>query len=62
MDMLEVVLDAGADVNKTDSDGLTPLVRAASLNTPLLVAYLLEKGASYSDKLWKNEDLSVDIL
>ena len=62
VEMLGVILDAGADINKEDSGGLSPLDRAASLDNSLLFAYLLERGASYSDNLWEMENISVDIL
>ena len=62
VEMLAVLLNAGADVDKPDSEGLSPLDRAASQNNALLVAYLLERRASYSDNLWTMEDISVDIL
>ena len=61
VEMLGVILEAGADINREDSGGLTPLHRAARLDSPLLFAYLLERGASHSDKIWKMENLSVDI-
>ena len=61
VEMLGVILEAGADINREDSRGLTPLHRAARLDNPLLFAYLLERGASYSDKIWKMENVSVDI-
>ena len=62
VEMLGVILDAGADINKEDSGGLSPLDRAASLDNSLLFAYLLERGASSSDNLWEMENVSVDIL
>ena len=61
VEMLAVILEAGADINREDSGGLTPLHRAARLDNPLLFAFLLERGASYSDKIWKMENVSVDI-
>ena len=62
VEMLRVIIDAGADINKEDSGGLSPLGRAASLDNSLLFAYLLERGARYSDNLWEMENISVDIL
>lgn len=62
VEMMGVILDTGADINKEDSGGLSPLARAASLGNSLLFAYLLERGASYSDNLWEMKNVSVDIL
>jgi ankyrin repeat protein len=40
-----MLLDAGADINKKDERGLTPLQLAASKGSQKIVSMLLDKGA-----------------
>ena len=44
-DMVEYLLDNGADIDKTDGVGWTPLMEAIMDDMPELVKYLVEKGA-----------------
>jgi ankyrin repeat protein len=45
-DVLEALIDAGADVNATDSNGFTPLIVGAVLaDDPDIIATLIEAGA-----------------
>ena len=43
--IVDALLDAGADPNARDDDGLTPLMWAAALGPPDLAALLLRRGA-----------------
>lgn len=43
--MLEILLNAGADINARDKNGCTPLHHAAKRWSPGVVDYLLRKGA-----------------
>ena len=47
---LDVLIEAGADLNYQDASGATPLVYAASLNWFDSVYYLLQAGANYKLK------------
>ncbi len=50
-DLIEEIIDMGADVRKRMSDGSSPLFLAASYGLPLsIVAKLLEKGAIVNDR------------
>lgn len=44
-EIVQALLDAGADPNARDRDGLTPLMWAAAMGPPDLVALLLRRGA-----------------
>lgn len=44
-DVVKVLVEAGADLNKFDSNGQTPLHGAAYRNDTEIVAFLLERGA-----------------
>jgi len=39
------LIERGADVNRADSDGKTPLMRAARVGNVALASYLIERGA-----------------
>ena len=43
--LIKALLDAGADVNRADRDGYTPLIRAAQTGKRETARLLLEKGA-----------------
>ena len=62
VEMVGVILDAGADINHRDSGGLTPLDSAALLGHPQLLSYLLERGAAVTSNSWKQAETSADIL
>lgn len=44
--MLEILVEAGADVNAADATGMTPLHVAAALNRGELARWLIEAGAA----------------
>jgi ankyrin repeat protein len=44
-DMARLLVEAGADVNRKDMFGLTPLALAESMHHPAVAAYLRSKGA-----------------
>src|SRR5207344_1899370 len=46
VEVARALLDAGAEVNVQDGDGVTPLMRAARRGKPELVQLLLDSGAS----------------
>ena len=45
MEALQLLLDAGADTEKADNDGYTPLRRAAQSASIEIFGLLLERGA-----------------
>jgi ankyrin repeat protein len=47
---VENLLEAGADVNKKDSEGTTPLMLAVKVSSPDILVLLLSAGARTSDK------------
>lgn len=49
-EIVQALLDAGADPNARDRDGLTPLMWAAAMGPPDLVALLLRRGADANAK------------
>ncbi len=49
-EIIEILIDAGADVNSRDAEGQTPLMWAAESNAPEVVQLLLDKGANASLK------------
>ncbi|MGB3548338.1 MAG: ankyrin repeat domain-containing protein, partial [Saprospiraceae bacterium] len=51
--MVDLLLQSGADINRTDKDGNTPLMLAAQNDQPNMVAYLLQNQA---DKTLKRAD------
>ncbi|MGE0207467.1 MAG: ankyrin repeat domain-containing protein, partial [Candidatus Babeliales bacterium] len=44
-EIIEMLLDAGADVNMPDKDGMTPFLQAASSSDLSLIKLMLKKGA-----------------
>lgn len=56
-DTIDILLNAGADIDFQDDFGYTPVMSAASLNFDI-VYYLLEKGANYRIKNKSGEDLA----
>lgn len=52
-DMLELLLQHGADLHATDADGLTPLFYAARSADPKVVKWLIQRGAK-TDTLTAN--------
>lgn len=42
----KILIDAGADVNSSDNDGWTPLMRASLASNPNIIKHLLLKGAN----------------
>ncbi len=51
--MMDLLLQSGADINRTDKDGNTPLMLAAQNDQPNMVAHLLQNQA---DKTLKRAD------
>ena len=55
-EILNIVLEAGADINKqNEKNGKTPLHIAVEVKNHYILKYLLDKGADYSiqDKFWR---------
>lgn len=51
LEIVKLLLDAGADINQTSSAGWTPLIAAAAPgNRPNLVDFLLSRGANVNLK------------
>jgi ankyrin repeat protein len=44
-EVVEMLLNAGADPNAADNDGVTPLMEAVVVRSPELVKLLLRRGA-----------------
>ncbi|KAH7724429.1 hypothetical protein AAVH_07903 [Aphelenchoides avenae] len=53
-EVVQLLVNSGADVNARDKDGLTPLHYAAMCSHPLTVRLLLDKGAD--PKIRDNDD------
>jgi ankyrin repeat protein len=62
MDAINILLQAGADINAKDIFGNTPVLRAASLGRFDLVYELLQRGADYTIKGKTGRDLVSQIL
>lgn len=45
IERVKLLLEAGADINKLNSIGVTPLIDAVHMNRPAMVAFLLDRGA-----------------
>jgi len=45
IDLIDLVLDAGADIDAPDPSGATPLGEAIGQRDPLIVVHLLDRGA-----------------
>lgn len=48
--VLQALIDIGLDINSKNKMGLTPLMFAAGYNTPVIVDFLIEKGADKNFK------------
>ena len=44
-DVIDTLLELGADINASNKLGITPLMFAAAYNTPDMVQYILDQGA-----------------
>ena len=56
-DIIEFLVEHGADVNIRDEDGITPSMWAAIKNNPKLLKYLLENGADFTLKDNRGRDV-----
>ena len=50
MDVVQLLLDRGAGINKPDTDGFTPLHEAAIRGQVEVVQFLIERGAELKGK------------
>ena len=55
LEMVQVLVDAGSDVNSTALNGLTPLFSAVALGNMDIVKYLVNNGADMSQRNQQNE-------
>ena len=47
-----MLLDAGADINERDANGITPLITAITNNHPDVARFLIERGADIKAVDW----------
>jgi ankyrin repeat protein len=52
LDMVRLLLDAGAGIEQADANGITPLLSAITNNHPDVALYLIERGANIKVTDW----------
>jgi ankyrin repeat protein len=52
LDIVRILVDAGAEVDQTDANGITPLLIAITNNHPDVARYLIERGADIKATDW----------